>query len=305
MTTIDVFAHVLPPHFYKEMLAIEPDLPQKMPFIKQPLLTDIKQRRDLWDGQGQQVISAVNINPEDYVDPKRAAQLCWEANAEIIDLVQTNSDMFRAGIAMVPMNNLPEAIRILEEQVMINPELIGIQLFTRALGDSIAAKQYRPIFEKAAQLKIPILLHPIFDARKPDNNIIFSWEYELTQAMLQLVQADLFKDLPTLKIIVHHAGAMVPYFAERINHILPPEQAADFKRFYVDTALLGNAKALVLTIDYYGIQHVLFGTDAPLGIAPAGATSAIMSALDQLDLPKEQRALIDYQNFNHVIGLDE
>ncbi|WP_409022047.1 amidohydrolase family protein [Dellaglioa sp. P0083] len=305
MTSIDVFAHVLPPHFYNEMLAIQPDLPEKMPFIKHPLLIDIEQRRLSRNKNVQQVISAVNVNPEDYVGTEQAAVLCWQANNEMIEMVKQNPDIFKAGIAMVPLNNIDEAIRILKEQVLKNPELVGIQLFTRALGKSIAAKEYRVIFEMAAQLNIPILLHPIFDDRKPDNNIIFSWEYELTQAMLQLVQSGIFNDYPTLKIIVHHAGAMVPYFAERINHILSPEQAADFKRFYVDTALLGNPKALGLAIDYYGVNHVLFGTDAPLGIAPAGATDAIIEALDQLNLSKEDRALINYENYNRLMGLGE
>lgn len=305
MTSVDIFAHVLPPHFYNEMLAIQPDLPEKMPFIKHPLLIDIEKRRSLRNRNVQQVISAVNVNPEDYVGPERAAELCWQANNEIIEMVQQNADLFKAGIAMIPLNNIDEAIRIIKEQVLKNSELVGIQLFTRALGKSIAVKEYRVIFEMAAQLNIPILLHPIFDDRKPDNNIIFSWEYELTQAMLQLVQSGIFNDYPTLKIIVHHAGAMVPYFAERINHILSPEQAADFKRFYVDTALLGNPKALGLAIDYYGVSHVLFGTDAPLGIVPAGATDAIIEALDQLNLSKEDRTLINYGNYNRLMGLGE
>lgn len=300
MSKIDVFAHVLLPNFYKKMLEIHPQLPEIFLFIQHPLLTDLEQRRKFWDGETRQVISYVNVNPEDYVDPAQAASLCREANAELAEVVAHQADMYVAGVAMIPMNNLEEAVKILDELVE-SEQLVGVQLFTRALGKSIADMSYRVIFETCHRLGLPIWLHPIFDERKPDNNIVFSWEYELTQAMLQLVQAGIFQDFPNLKIIVHHAGAMVPFFGERIQYILPPEQVADFHKFYVDTAILGNPKALELTLEYFGSDHVLFGTDAPLGIAPAGATEVIVEAISQLPIADQDKDAIFSQNFRRMI----
>ncbi len=83
---------------------------------------------------------------------------------------------------------------------------------------------------------------------------------------------------------------MASYFAERINHILPEKLAEDFRKFYVDTALLGNPKALALAVDYFGFDHVLFGTDAPLGIATA-----------LLGNPKALELAVDYFGFDHVL----
>lgn len=76
--------------------------------------------------------------------------------------------------------------------------------------------------------------------------LVFSWEYELSQAMLQIVQADILGKLPNLKTLVHYAGAMVSFFSGRIERILD-----DFKKFNVDTAILGNSAALNLAIDYF------------------------------------------------------
>lgn len=42
-----------------------------------------------------------------------------------------------------------------------------------------------------------------------------------------------------------HPLAMVPFFAGRINHILTKQQATDFKRFYVDTAILATRRLYV------------------------------------------------------------
>lgn len=271
MEKIDVFAHVLLPNFYKRMLMLDDKLPDKMPFIQNPVLTDVEMRRKQQPVGVRQVISYVNTNPEDYMAGKMAALLVEKANEELLETVTANPDLFAGAVAMLALNNIDKSIEILENFVAANQQVLGIQLFTRHLGQSVADDTFKPIFAKCAELDIPIWLHPVFDERKPDNNIIFSWEYELTQAMLQIVQAKYFQEFPDLKIIVHHAGAMVPYFAGRIERILPADLAQDFKKFYVDTAILGNSKALELCLDYFGVDHVFFGTDAPLGILPAGS----------------------------------
>lgn len=298
---IDVFAHVLPPNFYQQMLSLEPSLPKKYPFITHPLLSDMDLRQKHFDGQTKQVISNVNVNPEDYTDPKQASLLCQQGNNEIVELVKKYPDMFYGAVAMLPLN-APEKWEDFFDDVKQTKELLGIQLFTRALGKSIADSAFEKVFELAAKKDVILWLHPVFDERKPDNNIVFSWEYELTQAMFQLVTSGIFEKWPHLKIIVHHAGGMVPYFAGRIEHILPKEQVQAFKKFYVDTAILGNEKALELAVDYYGSDHVLFGTDAPLGIAPAGATEVIRKALENTCLTKEQQVQILNKNFEVMVG---
>ena len=298
---IDVFAHVLPARFYEKMKVVEPAIPERYAFFNNSVLTDMELRRSHWDGESKQVISHVNALPEDYVGPEEAAELCHMANEELMDMMRANRDMFEAGVLMVPMNNIDEAVRIVREQVVLDPDAVGVQIFTRALGESIAAPQFRPLFEALAETGVPAWLHPVFDARKPDNNLVFSWEYELSQAMLQMVQAGLYQEFPQLKVIVHHAGGMAPFFAGRIDRIMPADQAQDMRRFYVDTAILGNPRALDLAVDYYGIDHVVFGTDAPLGILPAGATAEIRAAIDDMHVSEADRKAIYEGNYRRLL----
>jgi len=49
----------------------------------------------------------VNVNPEDFVDADQAAALCRFGNAELAELVRANRDVFPAGVAMLPLNNVP------------------------------------------------------------------------------------------------------------------------------------------------------------------------------------------------------
>lgn len=305
MEKIDVFAHVLLPNFYKRMLMLDDKLPDKMPFIQNPVLTDVEMRRKQKPVGVRQVISYVNTNPEDYMAGKMAALLVEKANEELLETVTANPDLFAGAVAMLALNNIDKSIEILENFVAANQQVLGIQLFTRHLGQSVADDTFKPIFAKCAELDIPIWLHPVFDERKPDNNIIFSWEYELTQAMLQIVQAKYFQKFPDLKIIVHHAGAMVPYFAGRIERILPADLAQNFKKFYVDTAILGNSKALELCLDYFGVDHVFFGTDAPLGILPAGASKEIIQAINDMAVPQADKDLIFSGNFDRLLRKDK
>lgn len=299
MEKIDVFAHVLLPNYYNKMLSIDSTIPKTYAFTNIESLKDMNIRRNLWNGKTKQIISYANINAEDYCDSKVSAQLCRDANQELIECIKENKDMFPYGIGMVPFNNIEESLKILDE-INSSKELIGIQVFTRHLGKTIADLEFRPIIKKCEELGLLVLLHPVFDDRKPDNNIVFSWEYELSQAMMQLVEKDIFKECPKIKIIVHHAGAMIPFFAGRVDNILK-EKKADFKKFYVDTAILGNSKALELTIDYFGIDHVLYGTDAPFGIMPNGATKEVEEAIELLPINSTEKEKIFNKNINSLI----
>lgn len=299
MEKIDVFAHVLLPKYYNKMLEINSDIPNIYAFTNIDSLKDMLLRRKLWNGKTKQIISYANINAEDFCTPELSAKLCREANQELENSVKDNYDMFPYGIGMIPLNNVNESLRILEE-IKKSKELVGVQLFTRHLGKSIADEEFRPILKKCEELDLIVLLHPVFDNRKPDNNIVFSWEYELSQAMLQLVQSNLFEEYPNIKMIVHHAGAMIPFFAGRIDNIVKNKKD-DFKKFYVDTAILGNSKALELAIDYFGIDRVLYGTDSPFGIMPNGAIKEIEEAIDCLPIDNSDREKIFNKNFWNLL----
>lgn len=303
MEKIDVFAHVLLPNYYSKMLEKSSDIPSIYSFVNIPSIKDMEIRRKYWNKETKQIISYANINAEDYCSPEEAYELCIKANQELIECVKNNSDMFEFGVGMIPLNNISGSLEILDK-IATSDELIGVQLFTRHLGKSIASEEYRPIFKKCEELGLLILLHPVFDERKPDNNIVFSWEYELSQGMLELVKSNIFRDYPNIKIIVHHAGAMIPFFKGRIDNIIP-EYKDDFKKFYVDTALLGNSKALELAIDYFGMDRVLYGTDAPFGIMPSGATKEIESAIDELPISDEDKEKIYYKNIKKLIKKEE
>lgn len=260
---IDAYAHILPAKYYQKMLEVEPNIPNMFPFIKIKTLMDLDERLAKWPSKDtKQVISLANISPEDFTDSETSAELCKSANTELEEVVEEYPDQFAGAVAILPMNNIEAACEIISN-IKQSQHLIGAQVFTRHLGKSIADKEFRPVLTQAAKMNVPLWMHPVFDSRKPDNNLVFSWEYELSQAMLQLVQSNIFQNNPNLKILIHHAGAMVPFFSGRIDHILDEKHAQDFKKFYVDTAILGNTHCnwllitMALIMFCLGLMHRL------------------------------------------------
>jgi aminocarboxymuconate-semialdehyde decarboxylase len=127
--------------------------------------------------------------------------------------------------------------------------------------------------------------------------------------MTRLIYSGLFDELPQLKIITHHMGGMIPYFAGRIAlgfqqiffgtsarnpgaGALKRPPAEYFKLLYADTALNGEVAATECGHTYFGTPHCLFATDAPFdpeqGIILIRNTIAAINALP-IDAAKRER----------------
>jgi predicted TIM-barrel fold metal-dependent hydrolase len=171
---------------------------------------------------------------------------------------------------------------------------VGVQTYTNIDGYPLDDPKFAPFFARMAHHDRPIWLHPTRTAAMSDYRAeeksrfemwwCFGWPYDTSVAMARLVFAGMFDRHPGLKVITHHLGGMVPYFDGRVgagldvlgsrtkdedySNILPSLKKPHldyFRMFYADTAMFGSGKALKLGLDFFGSEHVLFSTDAPLG----------------------------------------
>jgi aminocarboxymuconate-semialdehyde decarboxylase len=115
---------------------------------------------------------------------------------------------------------------------------------------------------------------------------------------------------PRQRVIAHHGGGMVPHFSARlamgpgyrqIKDTLPRPPLDYFRLFYADTALFGAPHAVRCVLDFFGPQHVLFGTDMPLG--PANAVEATIADIDAASLSTEDMAAVYAGNAMRMLGL--
>ena len=209
----------------------------------------------------------------------------------------------------------------------------GVQMYTNAAGKPLDSPEFLPLFEEAARRDIPIWIHPARGADFADYKTetrslyeiwwTFGWPYDTSAAMARIVFAGLFDRWPNLKIVAHHMGAMVPYFAGRVgpgwdqlgarttdrdlSQVLKglKKRPLDyFKMFYADTALFGAYQATVCGLDFFGVNNVVFASDAPFD--PEKGPMYIretIKIIDRLEVTNEQREQIYWRNAARLLRL--
>jgi aminocarboxymuconate-semialdehyde decarboxylase len=131
--------------------------------------------------------------------------------------------------------------------------------------------------------------------------------------MCRLMYAGYLERWPDLKIVVHHSGGTVPMIAGRLKTAQGPEseEAAaalsrpllDYlKSFYADTANFGNPIALRAALEFFGPDHVLFGSD--FGFSQTFAPSTIEDIETVVQDEDLKRTLYE-GNAMRVLRLDE
>jgi predicted TIM-barrel fold metal-dependent hydrolase len=210
----------------------------------------------------------------------------------------------------------------------------GIQIFTNVNGRALDEPEFFPIFERMAQKHdLPIWVHPSRTAKFADYPSeqkskyeiwwLFGWPYETSAFMARMVFSQTLERLPGLKFITHHLGAMAPFFVNRIGYGMDQfgSRTADedyesllkrmkkrpleyFKMFYGDTSVNGSASAIRCGLDFFGVEHVLFGTDCPFD--PEGGPLFIretIKTLDAMALKPADRRKIYFGNAMNMLRL--
>jgi predicted TIM-barrel fold metal-dependent hydrolase len=301
---IDIFSHILPKKYLETYTKKNQAILQTIE-ARTRAVTDLDVRFRLMDRYPDtlQVLTIARIPLESYVNPDDALELAKIANEELAELVELYPDRFAAGVACLPMNDINAALEE-ADRAITKLGLKGVQIYTRINGEPLDKPAFKPLWEKMAKYDLPIWIHPT-TSDKLDNDIgVFSWPFETSSAMFRLVTSGVFNDHPDIKFIVHHCGAMVPFFAKRIKWVLSllpglypgvrqPEE--HFRKFYGDTAVYGNTPALMCGYAYFGADHLLYGTDAPLG-PRFGLTGETAESVARMAIPEEEKEKIFFRN---------
>ena len=330
MRKIDAFAHILPrPYFERLERQLEQTMaPSQLAYYRagvfsfDPVLTDLdarwRQIEPYGDDYAQILVLAVPPL-EEIGPPAVAAELARLANDEMADLVRRYPDRFAGFAAALPMSDVEAAARELD-RALTELGALGAQLYTNVLGVPLDDPRFEPLFTQLEAAGRAVWLHPTRSAawadypaeRTSDYGLWWSigWPYETAAALSRLVYSGHMERHPRQIIIAHHGGGMVPHFSARlamgpgyrqIKDTLPRPPLDYFQRFYVDTALFGAPHAVRCVLDFFGPQHVLFGTDMPLG--PANAVAATIADIEAAGLSSDDRATIYAGNAVRLLGL--
>jgi len=327
---IDAYAHIVPPKYGEALHKVAPEMYERQ-VLPCPPLYDLDERFRIMDKYEplRQVLTLGRIPVEHVAGPAKAAELAERADDEMAELVNKYRDRFCGALATLTMNNMDAALKETDRAIK-DLKFKGVYLHTPVDEKPLDAPEFLPLYEKMSEYDLPIVIHPMRRVNHPDYltekesryNMfsLFGWPYDTTSAMARLVFSGIMEKYPNLKIVTHHLGGMVPFYAERIRQFtqlfslnselgeglfLKKEIVDYFKMFYADTAIYGNPTALMCGHDFFGPDHVLFGIDFPLGDIEHGDRNyrQTINAIEQMDITEEDKKKIYEDNARKLMRL--
>ncbi len=325
---VDIYTHIMPPEFLKAMegLGGGSGLVKRMNAIQELHNLDARFRAMDAFGDYRQIISLPNPPLEVVATPERGRELARVANDAMAEMVGKHPDRLPGFVAALPFHDVESAAAEMKRAI----ETLGargIQIYTNVNGVPLDDPKFEPFFAAMEKYDLPIWLHPARTASMHDYASekvsrlemwwCFGWPYETSVAMSRLVLAGVFDRYPKLKIVTHHLGGMIPYFDKRIEDGLcllgTRTQTEDysgiipalkrplidyFHMFYADTALFGASRGLACGLDFFGMDHVVFASDAPLG--PLATT---VEGVKGLELDKAQLEAVHHGNAEKLLKM--
>ncbi len=187
-----------------------------------------------------------------------------------------------AGVCQLPQSpgvpighSVAELRRCVEELGFVganlNPDPSGGHWTAPPLTD----RSWYPFYEAMIELDVPAMVH-VSAVTNPNFHATGSHYLNAdTTAFMQLVQADLFRDLPELRFVIPHGGGAVPYHWGRFRGLAdmlgrPPVEDAVMGNVFFDTCVY-HQPGIDLLFEVIEPENILFGSEmvgAVRGIDP-------------------------------------
>ena len=150
------------------------------------------------------------------------------------------------------------------------------------------------------------------------------WPVETTMAASRLVYSGLFQRCPDLRVVLHHAGGMLPMEGGRLDNglklygsrtapgredltespVKTLNQGLEFRKFYADCATFGSKDAIACGLGFFGKEHMVFASDMPFDPEDGfGYVRRTLSDIDALEIPEEDKNLLLWGNAERLLGI--
>jgi 4-oxalmesaconate hydratase len=206
------------------------------------------------------------------------SQVCNDLIARVCGLYPENF----VGVCQLPQSpGVPPAHSARElERCVTELGFIGCNLNPDPSGGwwtspPLTDKSWYPIYEKMVELDVPAMIHVSSSCNACFHATGAHYINADTTAIMQLIQGDLFKDFPTLKLIIPHGGGAVPYHWGRYRGLAqdmkrPPLDEHILKNVFFDTCVY-HQPGIDLLLKVIPVENILFGSEmvgAVRGIDP-------------------------------------
>jgi aminocarboxymuconate-semialdehyde decarboxylase len=315
-TLIDVHSHFFPEEFLQLIEREGPPhgagvdhrdqmtflvMPGHPPAPLAPQFVDADTRVARLDATGIGV-QAVSLSPPMvyWAPADLGVELARAYNDGIAALCQRHAGRF-VGLATLPLQDVGASV---DEMVRAAGELRmrGLYVATSMRGQYLDEPAFRPIWESANRLRLPVFTHPHTHLGAQDlaqfhlfNTIGFPTETAVLVG--RLIYSRLLDEYPEVRVVLAHAGGTVPFLLGRLDHayrnrhdlqrVLSKPPSAYVRHFLFDT-ITHSDRALRFVIDTVGAERVVLGSDAPYDMADADPVARVK----RLALPGEAEVAI-------------
>jgi predicted TIM-barrel fold metal-dependent hydrolase len=253
---------------------------------------DVELRLADMDRQGIDVaLLSINIPGVDWFPAADGAAVAHDVNDELADLVAARSDRF-AALAVLPLQ-APEAAAAELERVMASG-FSGAMIYSNVAGRHLDQPELRVVFDTAARLEAPIYIHPTFPltAATVDAYALIptlGFMFDTTTAALRLVLDGLYERHPDFRLVLAHAGSLLPQLAGRIDYeaarhangrgALSGDPSEQLRLIHTDSVCVWPP-ALRSTLELLGPERIMFGSDYPFWDPDRGFATLEAAGLD-------------------------
>jgi aminocarboxymuconate-semialdehyde decarboxylase len=219
------------------------------------------------------------------------------------------------GCAMLPLQDQARALAELERAATL-PGIRGVYMGTNVGGRELSDPALFPIFERAAALRLPVLLHPLRvvggERLAPYYLTNFLGNpFDTAIAAAHLVFGGVLDRFPKLTVCLPHAGGALPYVHGRLRHgqAVRPETkgvakrpfSAYLRRFTYDI-ISHDPAALRYLIATVGADRVMLGTDFCFDMGVERPLAVIQAKAVGLGKKDQQRVI--RENAAHMLRLE-
>ena len=199
-----------------------------------------------------------------------------------------------------PSNCIAELVRCVEELGFVGCNLNPDPSDGYWTGPPLTDRYWYPLYEKLVELDVPAMVHVSTSCNPNFHHTGAHYINGDTTAFMQLMQADLFKDFPTLRLIIPHGGGAVPYHWGRYRGLAQdmgrPPLSQLLKNVFFDTCVY-HKPGIELLLEVIPVENVLFASEivgAVKGIDPETGfnyddTKRYIDAVDDLGDAERQK----------------
>lgn len=252
-------------------------------------------------------------------NPEEAAEICKLSNNDNYALCKAYPKKF-VNICIISLLDMKSAMDELKR--CINElDCRGVTISTNQNGKGLDSPEYFPFYEKLVEHDLPIFLHPthwesypLVDMEKGWRMMhVFGWPFDTTQAVWRLIFGGVIDRFPTIKIVTHHLGAMLPFFSRRIeqnfNKFLrdkvPRHISEYWKNIYGDTATDGTLASYPCGYAFFGPDRMMYGTDYPFGAEDGeDFIRSNLEGIKSMNIPQGEKEKILGENAKKLLKIN-